>query len=101
YIKTVGGIRDYKVTGGQTCALPIYVGDDGNHRIVRMDDMTGKNLTMLGTEGGDPKQFRLPWGIFVDTAGKIYVADAGNHYIIRKIGRASVGKECRYGGWEW
>jgi len=48
-----------------------------------MDDMTGKNLTKFGTEGGEPNQFRLPYGIFVTPSGKIYVADAGNHYVIQ------------------
>src|SRR5437016_237981 len=53
----------------------IYVTDDGNNRVVRFDDMTGKNSVTLGTRGGGINQFNLPVVIFVDSAGKIYVSD--------------------------
>jgi len=61
----------------------IYVADTGNFRIVRMDDMAGKNWTTLGTLGLGPKQFRDPSGIYVDKAGKIYVSDADINRIVR------------------
>src|SRR5438552_17273246 len=43
----------------------IYVADESNNRIVRMDDMTGAGWTEFGTSGSGPNQFRCPFGIFV------------------------------------
>ena len=44
----------------------IYVSEcSSNHRIVRMDDMTGANWTVLGTAGTGAKEFASPMGIFV------------------------------------
>lgn len=44
----------------------IYVTEcSSNHRIVRMDDMTGANWTVLGTAGTGAKEFASPMGIFV------------------------------------
>jgi streptogramin lyase len=43
----------------------IYVADSGNHRIVRMDDMTGTNWTTLGSMGSGTDQFHFPDGIAV------------------------------------
>ncbi len=61
----------------------IYIADDGNNRIVRMDDMRGTNWTTLGgTQGRDQNQFCLPTGIAVDGNGRIYVADEGNNRIV-------------------
>lgn len=37
----------------------------GNHRIVRIDDMTGAGWTTFGTLGSGVNQFRAPFGIFV------------------------------------
>jgi DNA-binding beta-propeller fold protein YncE len=69
----------------------IYVADAGNHYIVQMDDMTGKNWTSLGNNTpGIPtpsytkkQQWFLPFDVFVDSAGKIYVADTTNNRITR------------------
>src|SRR2546426_7509116 len=44
FFQAEDGIRDYKVTGVQTCALPIYIGiTSGNNKIwgCWMDDKTG------------------------------------------------------------
>src|SRR5436309_6033097 len=61
----------------------IYVADESNNRIVRMDDMTGAGWTPFGTSGSGPNQFRFPSGIFVSAAGQIFVTDALNHRIVR------------------
>lgn len=62
----------------------IYVVDKGFSRISRMDDMTGKNLTVLGAPAGNrPADFSHPEGIFVDSNRIIYVADTGNDRIVR------------------
>src|SRR5207245_7913792 len=60
----------------------IYVADESNNRIVRMDDMTGAGWTPFGTSGSGPNQFRFPSGIFVSAAGQIFVEDALNHLVV-------------------
>jgi hypothetical protein len=59
----------------------IYVADPGNHRIVRVDDMTGAGWTTLGDPGTGVSFAAI--AIFVDRAGHIYVADSGNARIVR------------------
>ena len=54
----------------------IYVADNGNYRIVRMDDMTGAGWTTFGTRGSGPGQFENLFGIAVDATGRIYGVDA-------------------------
>lgn len=61
----------------------IYVADESNSRIVRVNDMTGAGWTILGTLGIEVGEFKFPAGIFVDGAGRIYVADTGNERIVR------------------
>src|SRR2546426_2894849 len=61
----------------------IYVADESNNRIVRMDDMTGAGWTPFGTFGSGMNQFRFPSGIYVSAAGQIFVTDAFNHRIVR------------------
>ena len=44
-------------------------------RIIRIDDMTGKNWVSYGTKGTDVGQFLEPQSITLDAQGRIYVAD--------------------------
>ena len=53
-----------------------YLSYDGQHRVVRIDDLNGTNGTALGSEGSGPGQFRYPAGICIDDADRIYVASA-------------------------
>ena len=39
FFQAEDGIRDYKVTGVQTCALPIYIGDFGPDEPLLVDHM--------------------------------------------------------------
>src|SRR5438445_13759342 len=57
----------------------IYVADESNNRIVRMDDMTGAGWTPFGVFGSGPNQFRFPSGIYVSAARQILVAAENNH----------------------
>jgi sugar lactone lactonase YvrE len=62
---------------------PVYIADTGNNRIVEAADILGLNWASLGTAGSGVNQFSGPWGIALDSAGKIYVADTGNCRIVR------------------
>src|SRR5438876_1640545 len=68
----------------------IYVADESNNRIVRMDDMTGTGWTAFGTLGSGPNQFDGPFGVSV-SAGQIYVADRNNNRIVRMNDMTGVG----------
>jgi hypothetical protein len=60
----------------------IYVPDGGNQRLVRMDDMTGANFTVLTQSpviNGYIYSFASPAAVAIDSAGKIYVADDGSY----------------------
>jgi sugar lactone lactonase YvrE len=62
----------------------IYVADTYNCRVVRIDDMTGKNWVAYGGAcGAHQGEFSDPSGIAVDSAGKIYVMDTGNARVVR------------------
>jgi len=61
----------------------IYFTDRQHSRIVRISDMTGAGLAVLGQPGSGAGQFMDPLGIAVDRAGRIYVADTENHRIVR------------------
>lgn len=59
----------------------IYITDSGNGRIIRMDNIGGKNWTPYRTCGAGAGQFSNPEGLWVDSGG-IYVADTGNNRIV-------------------
>ncbi len=69
----------------------IYLADEGNHRIRKIDTRNGIVSTVAGngTKGykdGDPLEAELngPQGVCVDINDFIYIADAGNH-CVRKL----------------
>ena len=68
----------------------LYVADEHNHRIRKINISTGEVTTLAGssTAGyvdavGEAAQFLFPTGVAVDAAGNVYVADTGNHCIRR------------------
>jgi DNA-binding beta-propeller fold protein YncE len=67
----------------------IYITDtdrSANHaaaRLVRVDDFAGTNWVTFGSPGSGTSQLQGPWGVFVDGAGRIYIADNNNARIVR------------------
>src|SRR5207245_3850793 len=61
----------------------IYVADWANHRIVRLDDMQGRNWTTFGEGNDRERQFHFPVAIVVDAVGRIYVTEQRHHRLTR------------------
>jgi streptogramin lyase len=55
----------------------IFFVEECNHRLGRINDMTGAGWTTLGSYGDGVNGFAEPQGIFVGVTGQIYVADTG------------------------
>ena len=70
----------------------IYVADWGNHRLVRMDDLNGRNWTTLGTEGDDEGQFQFPVGVNLLDGQKVASIDDEGRRFIRNRRRFSLKK---------
>src|SRR5437899_11424860 len=70
----------------------IYVSDESNNRIVRMDDMAGTGWTPFGILGSGMNQFNLPIGVFVSAGGAFFGDNMNNH----RVGMKDNTKE---GGW--
>ena len=75
----------------------VYVSDQGNNRVRRVDAATGIITTVAGNgapgysgDGGSAKEASLnnSIGIAVDAAGDLFIADYGNS-VIRRVGAAS------------
>ncbi len=71
----------------------LYIADYENHRIRKVDEVTGIITTVAGTDTGGwngdglaatSTQLNYPTGVFVDGAGNIYIADYYNNRI-RKV----------------
>jgi len=84
------GIGNGKGRFNKPCSVCIdgknryYIADTYNNRIVSIDNIEGKNWTVLGgTEGAGINEFNNPQGIWVDASGHIYIADTGNDRIVR------------------
>jgi streptogramin lyase len=61
----------------------IYIADAGNARIVRIDDLTGKNWMTFGANGDGRGQQKGSVGIFIDSKGRIHLTDPLNNRVIR------------------
>src|SRR5690606_40371744 len=91
FFQAEDGIRDFHVTGVQTCALPISVRWYGHRRSERAQRAAGTERPVEATAGGRGAGERRSAG---DREGKI-LGPAVKRRAVDKIGRARVGKECR------
>src|SRR5256885_2449654 len=83
FFQAEDGIRDYKVTGVQTCALPIFPGDgEIIEGIASVDEsaITGESAPVIRESGGDRSAV---------TGGTRVLSDEIKISITAKIGRAS------------
>ena len=87
----------------------LYIADEGNHRVRKVDAVTGTISTIAGTGewgyGGDggpatQAQLRYPSAVTVDGIGNLYIADSGNHRI-RKVSAftGTISTIVGTGGW--
>ncbi len=77
----------------------VYIGDESNHRVRKVDGVTGLISTVAGTGvygfNGDgiaatTAHLRVPAGIAVDGAGIVYIADRDNSRV-RAVGATCLG----------
>ncbi|MCX8074112.1 MAG: hypothetical protein N2749_00810 [Clostridia bacterium] len=63
----------------------IYVADNGNHRLVKLNpDLTyNSQFGVTGTPKSDNTGLNCPTGITIDSNGYIYVADRANHRLVK------------------
>lgn len=61
----------------------LYISDTDNGRIVVMQGIKGEGFTSLGLPGYGLGRFLRPAQIWVDYAGRLYIADSGNNRVVR------------------
>ncbi len=59
----------------------LYLADPHNHRVRRVDAVTGRISTVPGTAGA----FALPRGIVLSAAGELFVSDSGAQRVLRVL----------------
>src|SRR5256885_12318557 len=89
FFQAEDGIRDYKVTGVQTCALPIYV--PGEYYF-RYDEFGADTEVPPHSHSWGHLNYTPHGSMCMDTAGQHWVSPA--QYGVRSEERR-VGKECR------
>src|SRR5256885_6916916 len=80
FFQAEDGIRDYKVTGVQTCALPIFRNLDGLGRVER------RHLNLAAERGGREVHRNLAEQVQAVAAKKL---------VLLRSEERRVGKECR------
>ena len=59
----------------------LFVVEYGAGRVTKLD-RTGKLLGRYGTTGSQAAQFSTPWGLALDSRGRVYVCDTGNRRVV-------------------
>ncbi len=59
----------------------LYVVEYASSRVTALS-LDGRVLGRYGAPGDGERQFRTPWGMTIDSKGRIFVADTGNHRIV-------------------
>ena len=59
----------YPVAVARDSGGHLFIVDQGNSRIIRVDDMSGKDWTTFGSFGTGTNQFKYPEGIALDAGG--------------------------------
>ena len=77
----------------------LAVADDQHHRIV-VYDTGGKVLKVVGAgPGRKPGQLNAPYGVALDSAGRLFVADDLNHRVVRYSGAPNYPYKGRWGSY--
>src|SRR5688500_20067199 len=63
FVQAEDGIRDYKVTGVQTCALPIFRARSGSRRIESSSPLESAPEAPEPVRGVDADAHRVPFGL--------------------------------------
>lgn len=71
----------------------LYITDTDNGRIVIMQGIEGEGYTTMGLPGYGFGRFLRPAQIWVDWAGRVYVADSGNDRVVRLDQKSARGWE--------
>ena len=61
----------------------MYCIDPASQRLIRMDNMKGRDIWELGEFGSEQFQFIDPQGMSQDEQGSIFIADTGNDRIVK------------------
>ena len=59
-----------------------YVCEFGNSRVQKLT-LDGKSLGSWGTFGPKPGELANPWGIVIDSRGRVDIIDSDNHRVQR------------------
>src|SRR5256885_16794873 len=82
FFQAEDGIRDYKVTGVQTCALPISLISQAEHRVSGQQSTSASRMHMSATVVVlciDPEQGRALWAHWGDS--RLYWFRAGRMHL--------------------
>jgi len=74
---------DVTLIGGEGGGPPdLLICEYANQRVQRLT-LSGDPVALLGSPGFEDGQFYQPWGVVVDSRGRIHVLDSNNHRIQR------------------
>src|SRR5205807_7166681 len=93
------GIRDYKVTGVQTCALPILIKVNEHHRKLVPESRGAVNLALqhlVEMPRIEQASAIVGDGEFLDFLHRLGVLNGNGRVVTNRSEERRVGKECRY-----